>query len=275
MNYRHLYHAGNFADVVKHVVLLATLTALQRKATGYCYVDTHAGSGLYQLDSVAAQKTQEYQRGVALLLAQDATSLPAVVQRYLALVRDYNPQAELVCYPGSPLLARAVARAQDRLLLCELQPAELVKLKQQFARDKQVAVHHYNGYQALKAFLPPREQRGVVLIDPPFEAQDEFTQISQGLAVALKQWPNGVYVLWYPCKEARQVAQFQRQLAHLAVSHVHVEFALLESLTAQLTACGVTLINPPWQLSEALDRDVLPCLAQVLHARYQMSNVLV
>jgi 23S rRNA (adenine2030-N6)-methyltransferase len=277
MNYRHLYHAGNFADVFKHTILLAVLTALQRKAAAYCYLDTHAGAGLYQLTSAAAQKTQEYKRGIHALLARNsAISLPTVLQRYLALVEHYHvpTDPELMYYPGSPLLARQVLRVQDRMLLCELQPDELLQLKQQFVRDKQVATHHCNGYQALKALLPPREQRGLVLIDPPFEAADEFSQIIQGLSVALKRWHHGIYAIWYPIKHRWQVKEFQQHIISLSVPHINAELTLLEPapLPPQLTACGMVIINPPWQLYEELQHELFPCLAQLLHARTAMTQ---
>ncbi|HRG16285.1 MAG TPA: 23S rRNA (adenine(2030)-N(6))-methyltransferase RlmJ, partial [Pseudomonadota bacterium] len=196
MNYRHVYHAGNFADVLKHVVLIALIEALKTKQTPFAVLDTHAGAGRYSLASEEALKTGEFRDGVMRLLA--AERLPTLVHAYLNLVRSQNGSQS---YPGSPLIAAQLLRDSDRLMVCELQNAEIASLRQLFARDARVAVHQRDGYQAMSALLPPPEKRGLVLIDPPFEAQEqEFRVIEEALAAAHKRFANGVYAVWYPIK---------------------------------------------------------------------------
>src|SRR5512142_174334 len=189
MNYRHAFHAGNFADVFKHAILLALLDALTGKDTPLCYFDTHAGRGAYRLDEAEALKTGEWRQGIGRLF--DAAQTPEPLQRYVAAIRACNPDGELRVYPGSPLLAAQALRAGDRLVLCEMQPDEAAALRGQFRGDRRVHVHHRDGYAALNALLPPAEKRGLVLIDPPFEAQEaEFATIEAALAKAQARWPN-------------------------------------------------------------------------------------
>ena len=174
MNYRHLYHAGGFADVFKHVVLSLVLRRLAEKDTPFCVLDTHAGIGRYDLETPAAQKTGEYRQGIAkVLLAKDA---PAELGPYLDLIRALNPGGALRWYPGSPLVEQRLTRPQDRLVLMELHPEDARTLKRSFAGDPRVGVHHEDGYLGVKAFLPPKERRGLVLIDPPYEERDELAQ---------------------------------------------------------------------------------------------------
>lgn len=262
MNYRHAYHAGNFADVVKHALLTLVLAHLKRKDTPFCVVDTHAGIGRYDLEGVEAGKTGEFREGIGRLL--EGGDLPSLLADYGAAVRSVNPDwPELKAYPGSPRIARFMLRPQDRLALVELHPEDAQTLKREFARDPQTGVHLQDAYIALRALLPPKERRGLVLIDPPFEVKDEFRRIAKGLAEALERWPTGIYGIWYPIKELDQVDRFLGELVGLGRPCFTAElFRYSPTDPARLNGTGLVLINPPWKLDEALE-ELLP----VLHDR--------
>lgn len=263
MNYRHIYHAGNFADVIKHVVLLTLLEHLRRKPQPFCYLDTHAGIGRYPLASVEAQKTLEHQGGIGRLYG--ATDLPPPLADYVARVGASNPansRQTLAVYPGSPLLARSTLRPQDRAVLMELHPQDATTLKALFHNDRQVAVHAIDGYQGLKAFLPPKERRGLVLVDPPFEAADEFDRLLDGLQTAYRRWATGIYALWYPVKDRRDVQRFQRLLVKTNIPKLLLAELCLypDDRPDRFNGCGMVIVNPPWQHDEQL-RTLLPVLA--------------
>lgn len=262
MNYRHLYHAGNFADVFKHLSLVLLIQSLQRKPSPFCYLDTHAGKGRYDLHSIEAQKTGEFHTGIPKLWSlQSATAVPDVVATYLSLVRQFNPTAELRFYPGSPCLVKMLLRESDRMLLCELHPQEVQQLQQLFRKDKQVVIHHENGYQALKAYLPPPERRGLVLIDPPFETLTEFDDVITGLRHAYQRWQTGIYTMWYPIKSRPEVLRFHRQLGTLGIGKMLVAELCLypDDIPTRLNGAGLVIINPPWQFKEQLE-SLLPWL---------------
>ncbi|HYD31275.1 MAG TPA: 23S rRNA (adenine(2030)-N(6))-methyltransferase RlmJ [Azospirillaceae bacterium] len=266
MNYRHIYHAGNFADVLKHTVLALLLEHLRRKDTPFVVLDTHAGIGRYDLSSIEAGKTREYESGIARLLA--APDLPPELAPYLDVVRALNPEAgPLRWYPGSPRVARSLMRPSDRLILAELHPEDAVTLKREFRGDRQVAVHHQDAYQSLKAHLPPKEKRSLVLVDPPFETPDEFARMVAGLKAAHKRWPTGQYALWYPIKERALIWRFHQALEDAAIPKtLAVELTILpEDDPFRLSGCGMILVNPPWQLDITLGR-VLPALHRALGA---------
>lgn len=253
MNYRHAFHAGNFADVFKHAILLALLDALTVKDKPLCYFDTHAGSGRYLLDAAEAKKTGEWRDGIGRLI--DAPDLPPPLQRYVAAVRACNPDGTFRTYPGSPLLAANAVRAQDSLVLCEVQDAEVTGLRALFRDDDRVHVHARDGYAALNALLPPNEKRGLVLIDPPFEVQaDDFAAIEAALSRAHARWPNGVYATWYPIKSHRTIAPFHRRLAHGPFAKLLVAELLVlpDDSPLRLNGCGMLIANPPWRLDAAL-----------------------
>ena len=264
MNYRHRFHAGNFADVLKHAVVLGVLDALKLKPAPCAYLDTHAGSGVYALDSEAARKTGEFRGGIARVL--DADDLPPLLRRYVEAVRACDAGTPLTRYPGSPWLAQYALRTQDRALLCELLPEEAATLRSQLAGDARMHVHQRDGYEALAALLPPPEKRGLVLIDPPYEAQeDEFRSIRRGLEQALTRWPQATCAVWYPIKLARTREPFLRWLRTCAARQVLVaELAVrAENSPLRMNGCGVALLNPPWKLDQALSA-ALPVLARLL-----------
>ncbi len=275
MNYRHAYHAGNFADVLKHTVLFALLEALQAKPAPYCFVDTHAGSGSYALDSVEAGKTGEYRDGIGRLLSlvplpQDAaidTPLPPLLRRWLDMLLALpGNDGQLRRYPGSPLLAAQMMRADDAAQLCELHEEEAARLRSLFHHDARVHVHHRDGYEALKALLPPRQKRGLVLIDPPYEAQEgEYQAIQAALKLALQRWPGAIYAVWYPIKLRSQVQPFLRWLGKCEAKRVLRAELLVhpDDSPLRLNGSGMAVLNAPWQLDQAL-REPLRAMAQRL-----------
>ncbi|HVH35869.1 MAG TPA: 23S rRNA (adenine(2030)-N(6))-methyltransferase RlmJ [Tahibacter sp.] len=267
MNYRHAYHAGNFADVLKHSVLVGLIEALKQKQTPFCYVDTHAGRGQYDLHGEEARKTREFADGVLRLL--DAARLPAALHVYLNLVRALNTNRaghDIAVYPGSPLLASLLLRDDDRAQLCELQPDEAAALRALFRGDARAAVHERDGYEALRSLLPPKEKRGLVLIDPPFEAQDgEFRVIEAALKQAQTRWPNGIYAIWYPIKLRQQLSGFHRWLRGSGFTRVLTAELLVhpDNSALRLNGTGMAIINPPWKFERQLE-ELLPALAQHL-----------
>lgn len=256
MNYRHAFHAGNFADVFKHVILIGLLEALKTKPAPLCYVDTHAGRGGYDLRGSEAEKTQEYRDGVQRLA--DAADLPDVLRSYRELVRSFNQMRPTVpaYYPGSPSIAQRLLREHDRAILCEAQEEEVVLLKASLRGDKRFAIHHRDGYAALKALLPPAQKRGLVLIDSPYEAQaDEYAYIEQALANAFTRWPNAIYAIWYPLKLRETVIPFQRWLqTNRGTADVLIAELLLHSGNSplRLNGCGIAIVNPPWRFDRQL-----------------------
>lgn len=269
MNYRHAFHAGNHADVLKHIALLALVEALKRKDSPFFVLDTHAGRGRYLLSAAESRKTAEADAGVLKLM--DEPKAPEVVERYLRAVQAINPVGALVAYPGSPLLVAQALREQDRLAACELQQEEAQALKELFAHDGKVAVHARDGYAAIKALLPPRIgetrfARGLVLIDPPYEVQDaEYPQIIATLREAMARWPNAIYAVWYPIKLRRSLMHFFRKAAALpAKSALLAELQIRpDDSPLRLNGSGMLILNPPWQFDQEL-APALPVLKRVL-----------
>src|SRR6185437_9616236 len=201
MNYRHAFHAGNFADVIKHIVLVRILTYLQEKQAAFRVIDTHAGAGVYDLAGEEAERGGEWLIGIARVMqARFSQAALPLVAPYLDIVRAFNMPPDIKVYPGSPLIARALLRPQDRLTACELEPNARKQLTEALRKDTQARVVDLDGWVALSAFVPPNERRGLVLIDPPFEARDEFERMANGFATAFAKWPTGSYLLWYPAK---------------------------------------------------------------------------
>lgn len=268
MNYRHIFHAGNFADVVKHAILCLILGHLKSKATPFFALDSHAGIGRYDLRAADAQKTGEYRQGVLRLLGRSA--MPAELSGYIAAVAAVNGVRRLTAdnlrwYPGSPRILCAGLRDGDRLAAVELHPADATALAREFAGERRVTAHRMDGYQALKALLPPAERRGLALVDPPFEAPGEFTRLVGGLVQAHRRWATGIYALWYPIKARRPVDEFFDELSHSGIRRIAVAELMIHPAAdpERLNGCGLAIVNPPWRLIEEL-HTVLAFLAPVL-----------
>ncbi|MCM2292082.1 23S rRNA (adenine(2030)-N(6))-methyltransferase RlmJ [Allorhizobium sp. BGMRC 0089] len=266
MNYRHIYHAGNFADVLKHAVLARLITYLQQKDKAFRLLDTHAGIGLYDLSSEEAQKTGEWQDGIGRLLSEPLSAeAETVLKPYLDAVRSLNPQGGVTLYPGSPKLARLLFRPQDRLSAMELHPADYRALSRQFEGDFQVRVTELDGWLALGAHLPPKEKRGIVLVDPPFELEGEYERLADGLAKAHRRFSTGVYCLWYPIKKGAPIAAFHEALQESGITKMLCAELSVKSDrdTTGLSGTGLIIVNPPFTLKEELHA-LLPELKRVL-----------
>lgn len=262
MNYRHGYHAGNFADVLKHTALCELLRLLTAKDKKLFVLDTHAGAGGYDLGGNLARRTGEAETGIVRLAAAPRAGMPAAVARYLAAVAAYDRKfgpasGQPRRYPGSPRLVRAALRPGDRFVACELHPDEALALKREFAGDRAVEVRQADGYKALKALLPPVERRGLVLIDPPFEVTDEYERLLRALRQGVRRFATGCYAVWYPIKD-EMAAAFARELA--AFRPLVLELRLDGIAPSRLAACGLAVINPPWRFEEAM-REALPWIA--------------
>ena len=266
MNYRHAYHAGNFADVLKHAVLCRILTHLRGKPAAFRVIDTHAGAGRYDLGGPEAGKTQEWRQGIERLLRADlAPPVQELLAPYLDAVAALNPGGRLAVYPGSPMLIRALLRPQDRLTACELEPQAASALARQLRSEPRANAVAIDGWMALNAYLPPKERRGLVLVDPPFERPDEFARMAQALAAAHRKWAAGSYLLWYPIKDSTEVAAFIRRIARLGIAKTLRLELIVAPPTDQpgLRGSGLIAINPPWTLHDEL-KTLLPALARIL-----------
>jgi 23S rRNA (adenine2030-N6)-methyltransferase len=258
MNYRHAYHAGNFADVLKHALLCWIVRYLQQKEAPLALIDTHAGAGVYDLTALEAGKTGEAKHGILRLLAR--TDVPATLTPYLDLVRATEPGRNL--YPGSPALMTALARANDRTIAVELHPDDAASLKETLKAKPRLQIMTGDGYRTLLKQVPPPEKRGIVLIDPPFEAPDEFEHLAKAFIAAHRKWPTGVYMLWFPIKHPDDAARFTAELANAVIPKLTL-IAFDIARPEGLSAAGLVLCNAPYTL-EAEWRDTLPWLAQTL-----------
>ncbi|TCP87336.1 23S rRNA (adenine2030-N6)-methyltransferase [Rhizobium sp. PP-CC-2G-626] len=256
MNYRHIYHAGNFADVLKHAVLARLVTYLKQKDKAFRVLDTHAGIGLYDLSSEEAQKTGEWRDGIGRLLADPLP--PAVVPilaPYLEAIAALNPEGGMTHYPGSPKLTRLLMRPQDRLSAMELHPDDYETLHRLFDGDYQSRITELDGWLALGAHLPPKEKRGLVLVDPPFEEPGEYERLEKGLAKAYRRFPGGTLCLWYPLKQGAPIAEFHESLTALNIPKMLCCELTVKSDrgTTGLTGTGLVIVNPPFTLKGELD----------------------
>jgi len=251
MNYRHAFHAGNFADVVKHVGLVCLLRRLIEKPKPLSYVETHAGRGVYDLRGGAALRTREAADGIQRVAGAGVTTGP--VGDYLAIVRGMNPSGTVATYPGSPVIAAALLRPGDRAILCERQPDEASALEERFRADSRISVRRGDGYAALNGILPPAPRRGCVLIDPPYESPDDIDKALGAMERGLKRWPTGVFALWYPIKERRDAVALRRRLRVAGEEVVALEFCVTpDDNPARLNGAGLAIVRPPWQLASAL-----------------------
>jgi 23S rRNA (adenine2030-N6)-methyltransferase len=270
MNYRHGFHAGNFADVFKHAILARILVYLTRKDTPLRYIDTHAGAGRYDLASDAAKRSPEWRDGVARIVkARPPAEVAALLRPYLDAVGPCDDDGRPASYPGSPALAQSLLRPQDRLALCEAHPEERAALIAALGRDRRLSIVATDGYVALNAYVPPKERRGLVLIDPPFEEPDESARVEAALTGALTKWPRGIYALWRPIKAPIEDARFLNAIAALGAPNI-LRLELDVGAVAPgahspnpLSRAGLLIVNPPFELiAEA--RVLVPWLAQAL-----------
>jgi len=265
MNYRHIYHAGGFQDVLKHAVLALIVEALKKKDTPFYALDTHAGIGTYDLASIEAGKTGEWREGIGRLLTDP--SPPAELAPYLSAIHAANPDSrgDIRWYPGSSRIIQTLMRRGDRLVACELHPVDAQTLAEEFARNRQVKVHALDGWLALKSFLPPKERRGLVLVDPPYEEPGEFERLANGLQEAHRRWATGIYLLWYPIKDRTEPDAFLAAVAATEIRRMMVAELLVQPVDDpdRLNGSGLVIVNPPWGLDQAL-RTTLPYLSRVL-----------
>jgi 23S rRNA (adenine2030-N6)-methyltransferase len=266
MNYRHAYHAGNFAEVVKHAAFARVIAHLREKPAPFRILDTHAGAGLTDLAGPEASRTGEWRDGIARLRAAAIEPRArALLAPYMVAVDACNPHGPLTAYPGSPVLARAWLRPQDRLVACELEPGAAAALARRMRGDPKVKVVTIDGWTALSAYLPPKERRGAVLIDPPFEQPGEFDRLAAALAGAHRKWATGTYLAWYPIKDRREADAFGRRLARARIPKIlRAEVTVAPGRAAtRLAGTGLIVVNPPWTLEGEL-AVLLPALAAVL-----------
>ena len=263
MNYRHSFHAGNHADVLKHAVVLRMIRLMQRKDAPLCYLDSHAGTGLYDLTGTDAGRTGEYLDGIGRLWERD--DLPELLADYRDAISLYNPDGELGLYPGSPQLAAAALRAHDRLILSELHPEDAATLREHFAADDRIAVHQRDGYELPRAFLPVAEKRALWLLDPPFEKGDDLERCVAEVQAAVQRMRQTIIALWYPIKDERDLRDFYRRMGDAGLPKVlRIELGVRPMDTRLgLNGSGLMLVNPPWPLWEQLE-ETLPWLASAL-----------
>ncbi len=263
LSYRHAFHAGNFADVLKHLILIQLLEHLRKKGKPFCCIDTHAGPGKYELDSDFALKNREFDNGIAKLWQRDA--LPPCVAQYVGLVKRFNATDVLARYPGSPLITKQLLRGKDRLCLFELHSTEIGHLTALADKDKRIKVFHADGLKGCLALLPPLERRGLVLIDPSYEIKSDYQQVVESLLAMHKRFATGTYALWYPVVDRSRNQKMERAIQASGIKNVQLfELGLLaDSNLPGMNACGMIIVNPPWTLAAEM-KQVLPWLAGVL-----------
>lgn len=263
LSYRHSFHAGGFADVIKHVVLIEILRHLVRKDRPFDYIDSHAGAGLYDLRSEQSEKLREYQQGIGKLTVN---AFPELAD-YLSIVQKFNPQGALDYYPGSPLIAAQFLRGQDHSWLFELHPADFALLRAEFVADRRVQVKRTDGFKGLLALLPPVSRRALVLIDPAYEVKTDYERVFETVARAYRKFSTGIYALWYPVVDRTRIDELDRKLIVSGIRRIQ-RFELgirADARGAGLAAAGMMVINPPWTLREKMAA-LLPKLTHTLAA---------
>jgi 23S rRNA (adenine2030-N6)-methyltransferase len=270
MNYRHAFHAGNFADVLKHVVLTLLIEDLKKKPAAFLYLDTHAGRGCYDLSESQAQRSGEYKTGIGRLLELPPAGLPEEVKTYIGLVKQSaGPgRSPITAYPGSPLVVALLRRDVDRMVLYESQSSQAQALRTLQRGQRHLSILEQDGYAGLKAQLPPREKRGLVLIDPPYESEREFDTLLEGLRLAHSRWPTGIYCIWYPRTGRSAPERFLRALEKSGIRRVlNLTLDVLpEGSPLGMGGAGLVIVNPPWQLDLRL-KQLLPQLHALLSIR--------
>ena len=280
LSYRHAFHAGNFADVLKHSVLSLVLDYMTRKEKGFHYIDSHSGAGMYQVTDEYAQKTGEYKDGIAKLTTEGVSNsdLPESLALYVNLINQLNGNSELEVYPGSPGIAKAFVRRQDSTHLFELHPTDIQHLEEFCYRWKKVFVKQSDGYQGVLGLLPPPSRRGLVLIDPPYELKEDYHKAVNTIIKAYKKFATGTYILWYPVVKRDLVEQMKYNFMKSDVKNLlQVEFCLSEDTEEYgMTGTGLFIVNPPWELTKQLE-EILPYLKEKLgneHSSYQISQLI-
>ena len=263
LSYRHSFHAGNHADVVRHIVQSLILNALKQKDKPFVYHDTHSGVGRNDLTHEWSEKTGEYKHGIARVWQQ--TEIPEEIQSYLESIQTLNNGDKLRYYPGSPRVARAHLRPQDRMVLTELHPSDYPLLEQEFHRDRQVSIYKEDGFKRLKASLPPQERRGLVLIDPPYELAKEYRDVVQAIYQSYKRWATGIYAIWYPVVNRCDIEDMIEGLEGLGIRKIlQIELGVAaDSNEHGMTASGMIVINPPWKLESQMNA-ILPFLKEAI-----------
>ncbi|VEI59022.1 putative DNA methylase, N-6 adenine-specific [Pasteurella multocida] len=264
LSYRHSFHAGNHADVLKHIVLMLIIESLQQKEKGFYYLDTHAGVGRYRLFSEESEKTAEFEEGIGRLWQCD--DLPEEVARYIELIKKFNYGGkELRYYAGSPLIAATMLRPQDRALLTELHPSDFPLLRNNFKEFENITTKRDNGFIQVKATLPPKERRGLVLIDPPYELKEDYDLVVNTIEEGYKRFATGVYAIWYPVVLRQQVKRMVRNLENTGIRKIlQIELAVRPDTEQRgMTASGMIVINPPWTLEQQMKK-ILPYLTKNL-----------
>ena len=263
LSYRHSYHAGNHADVLKHIVLTLCINSLKEKEKPFLYLDTHSGAGRYLLQSEHAEKTGEYLSGINLIWQQSET--PELLNTYLSVLKRYNPFDNLKYYLGSPLIAKQLLREQDKINLTELHPSDYPLLRQEFSKDKRARVLREDGFSQLKSKLPPESRRGIVLIDPSYEIKDDYQKIPKALLEAYKRFATGIYLIWYPVVSRTQTQKMIDEIVNLGIKKIsQFEFAIKPDNNQKgMTASGMIVINPPWKLQQQM-QTIMPWLKNTL-----------
>ncbi|TSJ87595.1 23S rRNA (adenine(2030)-N(6))-methyltransferase RlmJ [Gilliamella apicola] len=263
LSYRHSYHAGNHADVLKHIVLTLCINSLKEKEKPFLYLDTHSGAGRYLLQSEHAEKTGEYLSGINLIWQQSET--PELLNTYLSVLKRYNPLDNLKYYLGSPLIAKQLLREQDKINLTELHPTDYPLLRQEFSKDKRARVLREDGFSQLKSKLPPESRRGIVLIDPSYEIKDDYQKIPKALLEAYKRFATGIYLIWYPVVSRTQTQKMIDEIVNLGIKKIsQFEFAIKPDNNQKgMTASGIIVINPPWKLQQQM-QTIMPWLKNTL-----------
>ena len=261
LSYRHSFHAGNFADVIKHIVIIEILEHLINKDNAFDYIDTHAGAGYYNLDSDQAAKLREYSNGIGKLKAKDWPELA----RYFEIIKKCNSTAALKSYPGSPIIAMHFMRAKDRAWLFEMHPKDVERLKKSTAKNRRIRVADSDGFKGMLSLLPPASRRGLVLIDPSYEIKTDYTQVFDAVAKAYKKFTTGTYAIWYPVVERKRIDQLEKKFISSGIKRIQrFELAVTaDSFDRGMTAAGMMVINPPWMLMEKMSQ-LLPKLVKTL-----------
>lgn len=265
LSYLHSFHAGNFADVLKHLVCVHSLNYMTQKDKSIFYLDTHSGAGAFELSDNEAQKNREYENGIGKLWELDSKTLPHAVSAYVQSVAEFNTGNRLTHYPGSPWFAQHLLREYDRLSLFELHPREYKTLSSNFKQDRRIHISNSNGFQACLSQLPPKEKRGFILMDPPYEVKEDYKLVVESLVKAHRKFATGTYALWYPVVERQRINNLEQAFIKSGIRNIQVfEFGLTADNTSRgMTSSGMLVINPPWTLYAAMEES-LSFLAKTL-----------